>query len=365
MVSHMHRLLQISIALMVATLLPWTVVAAQSNSMPGVRGSLYESTTFGWVLLVPEPAWEIASVESAGGNETVHLASAVGDGADAFLVASQDNGRGAEGCVQTSIDSLAAAYERYPLQGWYEPQFGIEEWTPDDFLARVRVVVSDDPALDILAFLSCKRGRDGILIAQSLLRTARDVEGADEVPLLEPLWPGEGHTGRAGREPGPPEEGVIRFLARTWPPTEAYPFPFWCVDQETFSRPTEVPPPGHGWFACDGQIANIDVAPTTIDLLDIVLGCANIPADEDPPSGCPGEPVAPSQYEVLKGPAGTSGPMLTLEPGESAEVVLWYSLPAGDPPLDVLYVEPDRTIMAGPTFFTSGSGSRPQVRLGR
>jgi hypothetical protein len=365
MISRMHRFLQIVIALIVVMLPPWTDTGAQSNSIPGVRGSIYESPTFGWVLLVPEPAWEIASVELAGGIETVHLVSTVGDGADTFLIASADDGRGAEGCVQTTIDSLAAAYEGYPLQGWNEPEFGIEEWTSNEFLARVRVVMSDDPALDILAFLECKRGRDGVLLAQSLLRTARDVEGSDQLPLLEPLSPGEGHTGRAGRDPGAPEEGVIRFLARTWSATEAYPHPFSCADQETFSRPTEAPSPGHGWFACDGQIANIDVVPATIDLENIVLGCANIPLEEDPPSGCPSEPVAPSQYEVLLGPAGAGGPVLTLEPGGSIEVVLWYSLPAGDPPLDILYVELERTIVAGPTFFTSGTGNRPQVRLGR
>jgi hypothetical protein len=358
------------LSVIVAVLLPSVMVfsdsaRAQADGVPSVRGPLYESPTFGWILLVPEPGWEIASVEEAGGHETVHLVSTVGDGADAFLIAAADDGRGADGCVQGMIDSLGAAYAGYPLQGWYEAGFGIDEWTPDEFLARVRVVMSDDPALDILAFLECKRGRDGILIAQTLLRTARDVEGSDQIPLLEPLWPGEGHTGRSGRNPATPEEGVLRFLARTWPATEAYPFPFWCVDQETFSRPTEAPPSGHGWFACDGQIANIDVVPATVDLENIVLGCTNIPMAADPPSGCPGEAVAPSHYEVLQGPAGASGPVIALQPGESVEVVLWYSLPAGDPPLDILYVEPDRTIVAGPTFYTSGTGNRPRVRLGR
>jgi hypothetical protein len=54
-----------------------------------------------------------------------------------------------------------------------------------------------------------------------------------------------------------------------------------------------------------------------------------------------------------------------LQPGESADVVLWYALPEGDPPLDILYLEPDRTVRVGPTFYSAGSGSRPRVRLGR
>ena len=73
----------------------------------------------------------------------------------------------------------------------------------------------------------------------------------------------------------------------------------------------------------------------------------------------------PSHYEVLQGPASAAGPELTLQPGESAEVVLWYALPEGDPPLDILYLEPDRTVRVGPTFYSAGSGSRPRVRLGR
>ena len=343
-------------------------VRAQTDSIPSVRGALYESPSFGWILVVPQPAWEVAGSETEGGYETVHLVSTLGDGSDAFLVATADDGRGAAGCLDDLLAGLSSAYEGFPLQGWFEPEIERDEFDADDLIARARVVMSDDPALDILALVECERGLDGTLIGQALLRTARDVEDTD-IPLLVPLWPGDGHTGqpRAGREPSSDEntQGVVRFLARGWPVTDPYPFPFWCIDQESFPRPADAPPPDRGWFACDGQIANIDVMPATIDIEKIALGCLDEPVDDEIPAGCPGEPVAPSHFEVLQAPAGATGPVVELQPGESAEVVLWYALPEGDPPLDILYVEPDRTVRVGPTFYSAGSGSRPRVRLGR
>src|SRR5215218_7211322 len=320
------------LAALVAMLLPLVVffsgpAKAQTVGVPSVRGTLYESPSFGWVLLVPQPAWEVVSTESEGGYDSVHLVSAVGTGSDAYFVATGDDSRGAAGCLDDMLASLATAYDGDPLQGWFEPDIERDEYDPDDLIARARVVMSDDPAFDILAFVECKRGQDGLLIGQTLLRTAQDVENT-EVPLLLPLWPGDGHTGqaRAGREPGSDEQGVVRFLARGGPVTDPYSFPFWCIDQESFPRPADPPPPDRGWFACDGQIANIDVMPATIDIEKIALGCLNEPTDEVP-AGCPSEPVAPSHLEVLEGPANATGPVLELQPGETADVVLWYALP--------------------------------------
>ena len=359
------------LSVLVAMLLPLVMffsspARAQTDSIPSVRGTLYESPSLGWILLVPQPAWEVASTESDAGYETVHLVSTVGDGSDAFIVATGDDGRGAAGCLDDMLAGLTSAYDGYSLQGWFEPEIERDEFDVDDLVARARVVMSDDPAFDILAFVECKRGADDTLIGQALLRTARDVENTG-IPSLVPLWPGDGHTGqpRAGREPSSDEQGVVRFLARGWPVTDGYPFPFWCIDQESFARPAEAPPPDRGWFACDGQIANIDVMPATIDLEKIALGCLNEPIDDEIPAGCPSEPVVPSHFEVLQGSASASGPVLDLQLGESAEVVLWYALPEGDPPLDILYLEPDRTVRVGPTFYSAGSGSRPRVRLGR
>src|SRR5215212_9624391 len=188
---------------------------AQPDSVPSVRGTLYESPSFGWILLVPQPAWDVASAESEGGEDSVHLVSTLGDGADASIVATRDDGRGAAGCLDDMLANLASAYEGFPVQGWFEPEVERDEVDPDDLVARARVVMSDDPAFDILAFVECKRGQDGLLIGQALLRTAQDVENT-EVPLLLPLWPGDGHTGqpRGGREPSGNEQGVVRFLAR-------------------------------------------------------------------------------------------------------------------------------------------------------
>jgi hypothetical protein len=359
------------LCVLVAMLLPLVLffsgpAMAQTDSVPSVRGTLYESPSLGWILLVPEPAWEVASAGLQGQYESVHLVSTVGDGSDAFIVATGDDGRGAAGCLDDMLASLASAYEGFPLQGWFEPDVERDEYDSDDLIARARVVMSDDPAFDILAFVECERGQDGTLIGQTLLRTARDVENTD-IPSLAPLWPGVGHTGqpRADREPSTDEQGVVRFLARGWPATDPYSFPFWCIDQESFPRPADAPPPDRGWFACDGQISNIDVLPATIDIEKIALGCLSEPTEDEIPAQCPDEPVVPSHYEVLQGPASAAGPVLALQPGESAEVVLWYGLPEGDPPLDILYLEPDRTVRVGPTFYSAGSGSRPRVRLGR
>jgi hypothetical protein len=359
------------LSVLIAMVLPCVLffggpVGAQPNSVPGVRGTLYESPSFGWILLVPQPAWAVASAESEEGHDTVHLMSSIGDGSDAFIVATGDDGRGAAGCLDDMLANLGSAYEGFPLQGWFEPEIERDEYDPDDLIARARVVRSDDPAFDILAFVECKRGLDGTLIGQALLRSAQDVENT-EIPSLVPLWPGDGHTGqpRVGREPSGDEQGVVRFLARSWPVTDPYSFPFWCIDQESFPHPADPPPPDRGWFACDGQIANIDVMPATIDIEKIALGCLNEPIEDEIPAECPSEPVLPSHFEVLQGPANATGPVLDLQPGESAEVVLWYALPEGYPPLDILYIEPDRTVRVGPTFYSAGSGSRPRVRLGR
>src|SRR5829696_6760550 len=161
------------LSVLVAMLLPSVMVfsspvRAQTNSVPSVRGALYESPSFGWILLVPQPAWEVANAESEGGYDSVHLVSTVGDGSDAFIVATGDDGRGAAGCLDDTLASLASAYGGFPLQGWFEPEVERDELDPDDLIARARVVMSDDPAFDILVFVECKRGEDGILIGQAL-----------------------------------------------------------------------------------------------------------------------------------------------------------------------------------------------------
>src|SRR5215213_4940864 len=130
---------------------------AQPDGVQSVRGSLYESPLFGWILLVPQPAWEVASAESESGYDSLHLVSTAGDGSDAYFVAAGDDDRGAAGCLDDTLASLTSAYEGFPLQGWFEPDVERDENDADDLIARARVVMADDPAFDILAFVECKR----------------------------------------------------------------------------------------------------------------------------------------------------------------------------------------------------------------
>jgi hypothetical protein len=361
----------LSLALLLLASLPMQGTAlAQLATSPGVRGWLYESPTYGWLLIAQQPEWRIANASSADGVDGVHLVSNVGSGADDYFISVMDDGRGAEGCARDLVQSLAAAYPDTPLQGWHGPEVEYSEiHDPDEFNAYASVP-NDDPDQVILAYIQCHRGEQGLLIGETLLRTARDVNSPTaDLPLLAPIWPGDGHTGHARGSASPDgvtAPGVVRFLARGWAAGESgYPFPFSCIDQESFTRPSEPPPPDRGWFVCDGQIANVDVVPATIDLQKNVLGCAPVPTGEPLPSGCAGTLVAPNQYEVLSGPPGVTGPNVTLAPGESLELALWYALPGGDAPLEIFYQEPDRTVVVGPTFFTEGTGSRPRVRLGR
>ncbi|MCC7024805.1 MAG: hypothetical protein IT338_18395 [Thermomicrobiales bacterium] len=371
MVTHARRCLPIAIVLALLTALTTGPAAAQTDAMPGVRGPLYESPTYGWILIATEPDWRFAGTSSADGVDTVHLVSSAGDGADDYYVSYLDDGRGAEGCAHDLVDLLAQTYDAAPLQGWSDSAVEYIQQEPDRYSARARAPNPNDPGLDILAYIDCRAGKEGVLIGDALLRTARDLDNMVDLTLLSPMLPGEGHTGRPRPSAATPTagvsgDGVVRFLARGFPPLSGgeAPFPFSCIDQDSFTRPAEAPPPDRGWYACDGEIANVDVVPATIDLSRIVLGCADVPPGDLPP-GCADDLTPPSHYELLSGPEGVAGPVVTLQPGDVVEVVLWYALPGGDPPADILYQEPDRLVHVGPTFFSAGSGARIPVRVGR
>src|SRR5829696_7261013 len=79
---------------------------AETDSVPSVRDTLYESPSFGWILLVPQPTWEVASAESEGEYDSVHLVSTVGDGADAFITATGDDGRARRAVSTTCWQAL-------------------------------------------------------------------------------------------------------------------------------------------------------------------------------------------------------------------------------------------------------------------
>ena len=348
--------------------LPPTAGEAQDATLPGVRGSLYESPSAGWIVIVPEPEWTIADASSVTGRDLVHLVSSIGDGADHYFLSAADDGRGAQGCVQDTIDVLSGVYADREIEGWDQPEIRIDSFDPGEAMSRLRIVDPADPGLDRFVVIQCDQGDGDLLIAEAFLRSARDLESDAILPFVTPLWPGQGHTGRArgGGDATIPDNGVLRFLARGDSPTDSMTdFPFGCIDQESFARPPDPPPAGTGYFACDGQIANVDIVPATIDLADLALGCASGSDGEEPSTGCPVTPVRPSYAEILRAPADVDGSIITLQPGESADVVLWYALPEGEPPADILYLEPDRQVIAGPTFYSAGTGSRPKVRVGR
>jgi hypothetical protein len=366
MIVRARHCLPVAIVFALLAALTPGLTRAQTDILPGVRGALYESPTYGWILIAAEPDWSFADASSADGVDTVHLVSSNGDGADDYFVSFLDDGRGAEGCVHDIVNTLARAYDAAPLQGWSDPEVEYIPQEPNHFSARARVPDPNDSSLDILAYVDCRAAKDSVLVGDVLLRSARDLDNLVDLPLLSPMLPGEGHTGRPRSDAGAIEEGVVRFLAGGAPPLAGgdAAFPFSCIDQESFTRPAEPPPPDRGWYACDGEIANIDTVPATIDLSRIVLGCEDVPLGDLPP-GCTGDLTPPSHDEILSGPEGVTGPVVTLQPGDAVEVVLWYALPAGDPPLDIYYQEPDRLVHVGPTSFSAGTGGRIPVRVGR
>lgn len=336
---------------------------AQESSPPGLRGQLFASPMYGWIMLLPESGWTLDSVEPDGDNETVHLSADDGT-AEQFFVAYPDNGNGAAGCSRDLVEIVAAANPEATLAGWHGPEVEFDDSMSDAATAWVKL--SEPGNTETLLHILCRQSRDDLLLGALQFRPASALESNAYLPDLDPRFPGEGNTARATTDGQPPSQGVLSFSVQGWPLEQGLPdLPFGCTQQEEFPRPTTPPPPGTGYFACDGQIANIDDIPATIDLGQIALGCLREPTPEEEGAYCPESPVLPSQIDLLRAPAEASGNMLMLLPGESADVVLWYSLPEGYPPLDVLYLEPDRTVQAGVTFFSAGTGSRPKARVGR
>src|SRR4051794_7144792 len=126
--------------LIVAVLVLWSSpdgTRAQTGDSPGVRGSLYESPTFGWILVAPEPDCVISDAGSEGSQDWVRLTTSAGDGAEDILMSYLDDGRGTEGCVRDLVDTVAAAYEGSPLQGWRAPE--VEFSSEGEWVAHARV----------------------------------------------------------------------------------------------------------------------------------------------------------------------------------------------------------------------------------
>ena len=367
MQSEPRRVSLLALAIAILVLSRGGLSVDAQNELPGVRGTLYESPTFGWILVAPKPDWRVGDAGTDGSHDWVHLVSDAGDGADDYFVSFLDEGRGRTGCVQDLVNTLASAYEDNPLQGWREPE--VEFTEIGDPVAYAKVVRSQGPGLDLMAVIQCNQMEsDPLLVGEILVKTERDLDAGTIASSPMPYWPEQLHTGRArvgGAPDGATNSGVVLFGALD-APIEAH-FPFNCNDQETYTPPAESLPRDRGYFACAGQITNLDVVSATVDLTDLVLGCEQIPAGESLPAGCTSDLTAPVAFDNLQVPSKADGPVLVLEPGEVAKVVLWYALPEGDVPLDIYYLEPGREslVIAGSTFFTQGTGNRPKVRLSR
>ena len=346
---------------------PGNVVLAQDAVLPGVRGDLYESPSFGWLLVAPPGEWTFQASTTDRGGDLVSVVHNSEAGPFQIFIAKRDDGRGSTGCLDDMADMLTSTNPGLDLTGWDGPEATIDELAPNHHSTRAALRDPVNSANDILVMADCALTDEGVLIATATLAMeSAQGDPSSGVPLAA-IWPGDGHTGRprpAGEGPAP-GNGVVRFLARFDSPLNAYPLPFSCIDQESFTPPDDIPPAGMGYLACDGQIANVDTVPATIDLANIRLGCDSLPAGTAPPPECPLSPIPPTHGELLRAPESASGSIVTLQPGESAEVVLWYTLPEGDIPLDLLYIEPDRRVFAGETFFSAGGGSRPKVRAVR
>ena len=68
-----HRILSLALLFLLIPGISVSAVRAQSADLPGVRGNLYESPTYGWILIAQQPDWRIVDATSANGVDSVHL----------------------------------------------------------------------------------------------------------------------------------------------------------------------------------------------------------------------------------------------------------------------------------------------------
>jgi hypothetical protein len=348
-----------------ASLLPLAALAsAQEGDLIGVRGNLYESPAFGFiVMLPPESGWEFqASSSDAEGDyvQAIHPSGVV-----EIIAGYQDPAADPAGCVQGILDALAAAYPETELTGWQGDEIAIDTSWPGE--ARAQAFVPDPVADDVFAAITCTSHPGDLLLSDLLLQPNSVLESGETPATLLVQGPGLGNTGRPWPNASAPGPGVVLFAARGLPVlTGEVSIPFSCLDQESFELPADPAPEGMGYFACDGQAANVDDQPVTLDLAGFALGCLpGLPVDPDA-GACPETPVRASHTQVLDSSTGeVDRSMVTLDPGEHADLLLWFTLPEGLPPQDVLYIEGDETFQAGVSYFSAGVGSRPRVRMTR
>jgi hypothetical protein len=358
-----HGLLALVLACM--SLLPLAgATSAQDEDLPGVRGNLYESPAFGFVVMAPQDSgWEFQTASSDAEGDYVQAFHP--SGVVELVSGYQDASVDAEGCAQGMLDALADAYPDAELTGWQGEELAIDTSWPD--AGRVQVLIPDPAGDDVFASIFCTLHPGGLLLADLLLQPNSAVESGETPDSLLVQAPGRGNTGRPWLDAATPAPGVVLFAARGLPVlTGEVSIPFSCLDQESFEVPPDPAPEGMGYFACDGQAVNVDAQPVTLDLAGFAIGCLpDLPVDPEA-GACPDAPVRASHAQVLDTSTGeVDGATVTLDPGEYADLVLWFTLPEGLPPQDVLYIEGDETFQAGTSYFSAGVGSRPRVRMTR
>jgi hypothetical protein len=337
---------------------------AQDGDLARVRGNLYESPAFGFIVMLPQDGgWQFQAAGSDADGDYVQAIHPIG--VMEVVAGYQDASINPEACVQGMLDALAAAYPDAELAGWHGDEISIDAPWPGQ--AGVQAQVLDPAGETLFVVITCTSHPGDLLLADLLLQPNSVVENGETpaFPLVQA--PGRGNTGRPWPDASTPAPGVVLFATRGLPVLAGETsIPFNCLDQESFELPSDPAPEGMGYFACDGQAANVDTLPVTLDLAGFALGCLpGLPVDPEA-GACPDAPVRASHAQVLDTSTGeVDGATVTLDPGEYADLVLWFTLPEGLPPQDVLYIEGDQTFQAGTSYFAAGMGSRPRVRMTR
>ncbi len=337
---------------------------AQDGDLIGVRGNLFESPAFGFIVMAPpESGWAFQAASSDPDGDYVQAIHS--SGVVELVSAYQDASIDAEACVQGMLDALATSYPDAELTGWQGEELAIDTSFPGE--ARAQALAPDPAGDDVYAAITCTSHPGDMLLVDLLLQPGSVIANGETPRSLLVQAPGRGNTGRPWLDASTPAPGVVHFAARGLPVlTGEVSIPFSCLDQESFEVPPDPAPAGMGYFACDGQAANVDDQPVTIDLAGFALGCLPDLAVDPEAGACPDAPVRASHAQVLDTSTGqVDGATVTLDPGEHADLVLWFALPEGLPPQDVLYIEGDETFQAGSSYFAAGMGSRPRVRMTR
>ena len=99
--------------LLVAPLLNPLSTAAQSADFASVRGSLYESPSYGWTLTFDPDFWAVDEVTSEEGIDTLTLSASEEDEIAAMVVFQTTPGdaRNAEACLEETSENLESVWE--------------------------------------------------------------------------------------------------------------------------------------------------------------------------------------------------------------------------------------------------------------